>query len=180
MAAVLGGEYRDYFDDIITIDSRFAYEYDGGHIKRGINVNDATELQNRFFNTVRPRSAIFFHCEFSQSRGPELAALLRDLDRKINENIYPKLHYPHVYVISGGYSEFFQKCPEWCDGGYIRMVDARAQLTGELVSAHSEFWEKLATARKALRTNSAPQSSNREAPGMVSPKAFRIRRRTTA
>jgi hypothetical protein len=59
------------------------------------------------------------------------------------------------------------------------MVDSEAKLTGELVSTHSELRDKLATARKALRTNSAPEINSREAAGLVFPNAFRIRRRAT-
>lgn len=33
---------------------------------------------------------------------------MRERDRLGNE--YPKLHYPELYVLKGGYKEFFLKC----------------------------------------------------------------------
>lgn len=33
---------------------------------------------------------------------------VRERDRLGNE--YPKLHYPELYVLKGGYKEFFMKC----------------------------------------------------------------------
>lgn len=37
---------------------------------------------------------------------------MRERDRLGNE--YPKLHYPELYVLKGGYKEFFLKCQVRC------------------------------------------------------------------
>lgn len=37
---------------------------------------------------------------------------VRERDRLGNE--YPKLHYPELYVLKGGYKEFFLKCQVRC------------------------------------------------------------------
>ena len=40
---------------------------------------------------------------------------LRNKDRDDNEDNYPALHWPEVYLLEGGYKAFFEKFQEWCD-----------------------------------------------------------------
>ena len=53
-------------------------------------------------------------CLYIRRANPAVAFLLdrcryvRERDRLGNE--YPKLHYPELYVLKGGYKEFFLKC----------------------------------------------------------------------
>lgn len=54
---------------------------------------------------------IVIHCEFSQKRGPKLYRYLRKRDREINEDNYPNLIYPNIYLLKGGYSQFVKSCP---------------------------------------------------------------------
>lgn len=37
------------------------------------------------------------------------AMYLREQDRLMNAERYPKLHFPHLYVLDGGYQGFFGK-----------------------------------------------------------------------
>lgn len=53
------------------------------------------------------RVLLIFHCEFSSERGPRMCRFIRKRDRAINE--YPRLHYPELYILKGGYKEFFQQ-----------------------------------------------------------------------
>ena len=39
--------------------------------------------------------------------GPRMARILRDRDRKMNPNQWPTTHYPQVYVLKGGYKNFW-------------------------------------------------------------------------
>ena len=51
---------------------------------------------------------------------------LRSVDRKINEMRYPTLFYPDVYLLDGGYRNFYKSHPELCEPrGYVEMQDAR-------------------------------------------------------
>lgn len=52
------------------------------------------------------RVVLIFHCEFSSERGPRMCRFIRKRDRAMNE--YPRLHYPELYILKGGYKEFFQ------------------------------------------------------------------------
>jgi len=51
---------------------------------------------------------IIFHCEYSQMRAPKMYRFLREIDRKIHVHSYPKLFYPNLYILEGGYREFFK------------------------------------------------------------------------
>ena len=51
------------------------------------------------------RIVIIFHCEFSSKRGPRMCRFVRERDRAMNE--YPKLYYPELYILKGGYKDFF-------------------------------------------------------------------------
>ncbi|KAI1887022.1 hypothetical protein AGOR_G00201760 [Albula goreensis] len=75
------------------------------------------------------RRVIVFHCEFSTERGPRLYRYLREMDRSLN--VYPQLLYPELYILGGGYREFFSQCPALCDpSSYVPMLhrDFREQL----------------------------------------------------
>lgn len=106
--------------EFTLIDARFKYEYDGGHICTARNINSEIDIQK----SVRPHSIIILYCEFSSVRGPGLAKKLRNIDRFQNE--YPKLNYPEIYVLDGGYKKFYQNFPQFCTPqNYIQMHDKR-------------------------------------------------------
>jgi M-phase inducer tyrosine phosphatase len=47
---------------------------------------------------------------------------MRQLDRKANGDHYPRLSYPELYILEGGYSEFFKDYPSYCEPqSYISM-----------------------------------------------------------
>jgi len=106
--------------DYLLIDARFAYEYNGGHIWGAVNVNNEEEV----FRNVGSRKILIFYCEFSSIRGPTLAKRVRNRDRKRNE--YPRLDFPEIYVLEGGYRSFFEEFPQICTpSNYIQMDDKR-------------------------------------------------------
>jgi M-phase inducer tyrosine phosphatase len=42
----------------------------------------------------------------------------------MNNHCYPKIHYPEVYVLEGGYCQYFKEFPNRCDPpAYVRMDD---------------------------------------------------------
>lgn len=100
------------------IDCRFDYEYEGGHIKDSINIDNINLLEKSmaFFKD----HILIFYCEFSSVRAPRTAKYLRNYDRFSNE--YPKLDFPEIYVLDGGYKKFFRKYVENCyPQKYIQM-----------------------------------------------------------
>ena len=50
-------------------------------------------------------------------------SIMRGHDREYNLSIYPKLYYPEIYLLSGGYQQFFASFPEYCEGGYVKKND---------------------------------------------------------
>lgn len=111
-------KFCQYFDDLIIVDCRFKFEYDGGHIENAINVSSIDELEDAFFNenivnhsplefNSLNRKLIVFHCEFSSVRGPTKAKQLRSLDRHLSGEFYPNLYYPDVVVLEGGYKYYY-------------------------------------------------------------------------
>lgn len=113
----------------IIIDCRFPYEFNGGHITGAINCppSEKLMLMDWLFSsehgvTRQGPTVLIMHCEFSQCRAPRLAT---DVFRQyIGLGINTGLE---VYVMKGGYSEFFRHHPQWCDPlGYVPMHDHRA------------------------------------------------------
>jgi len=125
---ILDGEYRSQYDEVIWIDCRFPYEFEGGHIKGAVNLNDPINLEQMFFTNpgYSPRKCVIFYCEFSHQRGPQMCKLMRQRDREIHGFMYhPQLYYPEVYILRGGYREFFPVYSSYCvPCEYISMKDA--------------------------------------------------------
>uniref|UniRef100_A0A915AH42 M-phase inducer phosphatase n=2 Tax=Parascaris univalens TaxID=6257 RepID=A0A915AH42_PARUN len=110
----------------VLIDCRYPYEYSGGHVKGAVNLFDPSLVEEVFypmsfekFNEMRSRIPIFY-CEFSQKRGPTMAAALRQFDRKRNEARYPDVDYKEIYLLDRGYKKFFE------DGIYKQLCEPPA------------------------------------------------------
>ncbi|KAG0439589.1 M-phase inducer phosphatase 3 [Dictyocoela muelleri] len=102
------------------IDCRYDYEFIGGHIRNSINV-DFKEGVKTIFNNFKG-NLIVFYCEFSSVRAPKLACELRNFDRKVSE--YPSLEFPEIYILEGGYSNFFERYSLYCEpNGYVSMSE---------------------------------------------------------
>ncbi|PVU90609.1 hypothetical protein BB559_004552 [Furculomyces boomerangus] len=126
MAEILSGKYNSLYNNLIVVDCRFPYEYQGGHIQDATNTPTIESLELTFFEnpTVDKKTLVIFHCEYSVKRAPSMANHLRKRDRELNMANYPNLHYPNVYVLEGGYSSFFFEHRRFCNPcEYISMND---------------------------------------------------------
>lgn len=87
-----------------------------------LNLHQEDQVEECFFKQPilsecpEKRVLLVFHCEFSSERGPRMCRFVRERDRVINE--YPNLHYPELYVLKGGYKDFFP-LHKVCDGFYL-------------------------------------------------------------
>ncbi|CAM4704143.1 unnamed protein product [Lepidochelys kempii] len=135
VASLLRGQLAGVVEEYVVVDCRYPYEYAGGHIKGALNLYREEQVARWFLpdplgTTPSPRSStLIFHCEFSSERGPRLCRSLRRMDRDANR--YPELWYPELYVLRGGYKEFYQHFQDLCEPqGYIHMrhKDFRAEL----------------------------------------------------
>jgi len=130
-AELVRGEHSAKFNRVIIVDCRFDYEYKGGHIRGSINLVSQDDIEKTFFTTPQTlagdRTAIVFHCEFSKNRGPRTCKYTRERDRQIHGlKFFPKLYYPELYVMEGGYKQFHLQHPDLCEPqGYTSMKDSR-------------------------------------------------------
>ena len=125
MVDVLDGRYLQCYDNSMVIDCRFEYEYKGGHIDGAMNFNNKEELaSNLFAEPGAQRTLLVFHCEYSAHRAPIAARFIRGEDRATNAHQYPKLTYPEIYILEGGYSTFFKEHKSRCfPQNYVEMND---------------------------------------------------------
>ena len=108
---------------VLIIDCRYDYEHEGGHIKGAVHGMDPVALHSQLFKamTCEDKDAamknypiLVFHCEFSAHRAPKMMRAIRNMDRKVNAENYPELFYPEMYLLRGGYKDFFAVHPEHC------------------------------------------------------------------
>ncbi|CAG9321432.1 unnamed protein product [Blepharisma stoltei] len=108
----------------LVIDARYPYEYEGGHIQSAVNISSPENLSSILEGSNWENTPIIIHCEFSQQRGPALYRWLRNSDRLQNMENYPALSYPELYILQGGYSEFFKLFENFCTPqSYVTMKD---------------------------------------------------------
>ncbi|OWK54526.1 M-phase inducer phosphatase 2 [Lonchura striata] len=116
---VLTGRYSSFVERSVVVDCRYPYEYQGGHIKGAVNLPLQRDVEKSLLEQpivaqdAGKRVIVIFHCEFSVERGPKMCKFLRERDRSCHR--YPQLHYPELYVLNGGYREFFFQFPDHCE-----------------------------------------------------------------
>jgi M-phase inducer tyrosine phosphatase len=129
---LMDGKFNEHFDNVLVIDCRFEYEYDGGHINGALNYNDKDKLAGELFSAPKSRTALVLHCEYSAHRAPIMAKYLRHQDRAINVDTYPNLTYPDMYILDGGYSSFFAEHRSFCfPQNYVEMSDKEHEFACE-------------------------------------------------
>ncbi|KAI1338617.1 M-phase inducer phosphatase [Xylariaceae sp. FL0016] len=130
---LLDGKFNEQFTQKIVVDCRFEYEYEGGHIDGAVNYNDKELLARHLFeNPMEGKTILIFHCEYSAHRAPLMARHIRSEDRTANAECYPRLTYPEVYILDGGYSEFFDQHRDRCyPQAYVEMDAAEHAFTCE-------------------------------------------------
>ena len=99
--------------NLILVDCRYPYEFNGGHIQGAVNLYTKEDIHHEFIDSSsshrNERTIIVFHCEFSSERGPKMCRFLREQDRAAHSDCYPKLYYPEIYVLHGGYKAFYEE-----------------------------------------------------------------------
>lgn len=123
---LIHGVYDECIESYTIIDCRFDYEHAGGHIPGAINLNtneaieaallDSGSAECLFSKPPAPsrsgdgqnrKRVLVFHCEFSKKRAPTFAKHLRSKDRLMNGQVYPSVHYPELYILEGGYAQYY-------------------------------------------------------------------------
>lgn len=66
---------------------------------------------------------------------------LRNADRKKNSLKYPELDYPEIYLLHGGYSNFYKNYKELCEPrNYVPMNDPKYSTELRALRARSKSW----------------------------------------
>ncbi|XP_037551363.1 M-phase inducer phosphatase 2 [Nematolebias whitei] len=144
MEAALTGQFDHLIERIILIDCRYPYEFEGGHIKGALNLHQEDQVENFLLRAPTvpscpdKRVVVIFHCEFSSERGPKMCRFIRAQDRAMND--YPYLHYPELYILKGGYKNFFPHFQSQCEPQSYRPM------------LHEDFKEDLRKFRQKSRT----------------------------
>lgn len=115
LISLLEGKYSELYERMFIIDCRYPYEYEGGHIPTAINVNSPDVIEKLLMEEPEGSTLIVFHCEFSSERAPRMALHVRNLDRQLNKANYPSLYYPEMYILDGGYKNYWQKHGDKCE-----------------------------------------------------------------
>ncbi|XP_074516384.1 M-phase inducer phosphatase 2 isoform X1 [Sebastes fasciatus] len=144
MVAALSDQFNHLVEQVIVMDCRYPYEFEGGHIKEALNLHQEDQVEDFLFKAAivpscpDKRVVIVFHCEFSSERGPRMCRFVRERDRAVNE--YPNLHYPELYILKGGYKDFFPHFQSQCEPQSYRPMH------------HEDFKEDLRKFRLKSRT----------------------------
>lgn len=108
---------------VLVVDARFGYEYEGGHIRGAVNAACVEDLR-RLTLCLPASTHLVFHCEYSECRAPALCRWFRNEDRKANCENFPHLNFPHLYLLKGGYADFYAAFPQLCEPcGYVKMKE---------------------------------------------------------
>ena len=105
--------------NIVVLDMRQPYEFEGGHIREALHVDWRASDSNRKLRSSIKRSAgaavvaVVIYCEFGGKRSPQAAT---EAAKAIAAE---SIETGDVLVLQGGYSRFYAKFPALCDGGYV-------------------------------------------------------------
>lgn len=127
LVKLIDGHFQETIESFTIVDCRYPYEYQGGHIVNSLNIHSGQDLIKLFLEkkctASQSRHIIIFHCEFSSERGPRLMRFLREKDRQMNK--YPQLLHPELYLLDGGYRDFYRKYKEYCVPQAYKPMKAR-------------------------------------------------------
>ncbi|KAJ2917245.1 hypothetical protein MD484_g3201, partial [Candolleomyces efflorescens] len=115
---LLDGRFEHAIHDFHIIDCRFDYEYKGGHIGGAVNINTTAGVEELLLgkSLTKPRPSV--------SGDSMKKTVLIFHYRAMNNHNYPKIHYPEVYVLEGGYCHYFKVSSNRCDPpAYVTMDD---------------------------------------------------------
>ena len=81
-------------------------------------------------------------------------------DRQLNQQVYPALYYPEMYLLHLGYKEFFNSYPALCTGFYTTMVDPNYKVPSNRVTSSCFLHKIFFLSQKVVL--STPTENSRE------------------
>jgi hypothetical protein len=112
LSGLIAGDYNHLVVRFEIIDCRYPFEFCAGHVVGAQNIYRESDLHARYLANVDSVSTVsspvlVFYCEFSSMRAPSLYRALRTADRNKNADKFPFCHYPELYLLAGGYKQFY-------------------------------------------------------------------------
>ena len=167
LSRLMAGEFATEVAEFKIVDCRYPYEFEAGHIDGALNLYTKDMIEQFLLEplTHKPaiepeghaRRIIVFHCEFSWERGPNMSRFLRNIDRQRNKEHYPALHYPEIYLLHGGYQQFFKEQRALCSPqGYRPMKDPAHEADLRQFRIKSKSWQ----GERVSRTNVVTARAN--------------------
>ncbi|XP_060524279.1 cdc25-like protein phosphatase twine [Cylas formicarius] len=157
MRNLITGVYDRALSSYRVIDSRYPYEFAGGHIRGAVNIHTKEECQKLLEEprkSKEERHVLIFHCEFSKERGPNMYRHLRQMDRLKNGENYPELCHPEVYILDGGYKRFFERHSDLCEpSAYKPMLHPEHEQDLRHFRKKSRTGEREMRSKKVIRRN---------------------------
>ncbi|CAF0845690.1 unnamed protein product [Brachionus calyciflorus] len=154
---LINGKYDDQIGKFVIIDARYPYEFNGGHISGAQSGYFKQDLFDKIFSQPieSPNGKpviLVFHCEFSIERGPKLMREFREMDRSLNTNCYPNLFYPEIYLLEGGYKQFYESNQDLCEPkNYVPMLQDQHRNDMKFFRKKSKTWEFETKKNKSLK-----------------------------
>lgn len=73
---------------------------------------------------------------------------IRERDRMMNKHAYPSLFYPEIYLLEGGYKQFYEQFAEFCSPqGYLPMLHDNHRNELKYFRRKSKTWEMVTKKR---------------------------------
>ena len=147
LADLINGKYNDKIGKYLILDARYPYEFNGGHVTGAESAYFKEDLIEKLFKKpIRSQDGkpviLVFHCEFSIERGPKLMREIREKDRSLNKHNYPNLFYPEIYLLEGGYKNFYETNVKHCEPqSYMPMLHNEFRTDMKYFRKKSKTWE---------------------------------------
>ena len=144
---LMKGAFSTQIGEFLILDARYPYEFEGGHISGAESGFCKEKLFEKLFNSPLRCAdgkpvVLVFHCEFSANRGPRLMREVRERDRLANNQNYPSLFYPEMYLLEGGYKSFYEYNNMLCSPkAYLPMLHDNHRNDMKFFRKKSKTWE---------------------------------------
>ncbi|XP_052791774.1 M-phase inducer phosphatase 1-like [Mya arenaria] len=100
-ADVIRGSFSDVIGDVTIVDCRYPYEFEGGHIRGALNMYTKDEVNSLLQKPVADDKR---HVPVPSRARPN-----------VKQRQVPRLNFPEVYLLHGGYKDFFKMYQDLCD-----------------------------------------------------------------
>jgi len=164
---LLLGELCIEADEVVVVDCRYEYEYNGGHIEGALHLpRGERQVRSHFYlsdgtPTYPPTTVIIFHCEFSSKRGPAALKALRSIEMERFAEGRMARDYPEVYLLNGGYKAYY----EWERSEGVADDESLCTPVGYTLMRDKAFFDEMSAAVRQERQDARELRRSKSAVG---------------